>query len=107
MSDQNYYDVEHIKPAHPGFLIENLLMKNYMLTKEDIAERMGTSPERMTGILDGSERFTLDDAKNLKKHFGHAAINLMRIQVSRDFFEQNGRRANDAEREKLFATCVL
>ena len=82
-------------------------MKNFRLSESDIAEHMKTTPERVAGILAGSEPFTLDDAKNLKKHFGAAAVSLIRQEAMRDFFDGHGRRPNDAEKEKLFAPLVL
>jgi plasmid maintenance system antidote protein VapI len=105
--DQEYHDVEHIKPSHPGFQIRNLLMKNYHLSESDIAERMGTTSKRVAEILAESEPLTLSDARNLKAHIGHAAVNLLRLQVARDFFEKNDRRPNLEERETLFAALDL
>ncbi len=102
MDDQIYTDVERVKPSHPGLLIRTFLMKNFALNESDIAQRMRTTRERVAGILAESQPLTLADAKNLKKHFGDAAISLLRLQVARDFFERNERRPTFEEKEKLF-----
>jgi addiction module HigA family antidote len=84
-----------VAPAHPGELLEDIVIPATGKTKVEIAKLLGISRQSLYAILGKGQGVTPEMALRLGKLFGDGAGVWLRMQMAHDLW----RSARDLERE--------
>lgn len=75
-----------LEPAHPGQLLEDIIIPATGRTKTEIARLLGISRQSLYAILGRSQGVTPDMALRLGKLFGDGAVVWLRMQMAYDLW---------------------
>ena len=91
-----------IIPEHPGVELKHLLQEKN-LNISQFARTIGVSASRISEILSGKRRVTLDSAFKFSEAFNHTPEHWIRKQEDYDIFIKNI--LNNKKEEHLFSRC--
>ncbi len=74
------------RPQHPGALLADVLV-DYNLTQQQLADRPGIPRHRLSEIINGKRRITLDTALRLGLVLGTSAVVWLREQEQIDLWD--------------------
>jgi antitoxin HigA-1 len=95
MSLQLNYEQWGYGPPHPGEVLREQILPRLMLSRKDLAARLGVSLTRLTDFLAERRPVSLDMARRLGKAFGNGARYWLALQMQHDVW--NAERADTIE----------
>ena len=86
---------DEFAPVTPGEMLKEEFLEEYGLSQNQLARKIGISPNRITEIVNNRRRITADTALRLSLFFGNSAEFWMNLQSHYDL--KMARRSIEAE----------
>jgi antitoxin HigA-1 len=95
---KEYTAKRHIRPAHPGLVLADML-EDINMTQGELAKRIKTSRQTVSAIINGRERITVDFAIRLGIFCGNGPDIWLNLQRAVDLWDEQ----NKPSRKKIYS----
>lgn len=97
---------KHIKPIHPGEVLQEEFLKPFGITQYRVAKDIGMPPRRINEIVHGTRAMTADTALRLARYFGTTSSFLLNLQSRYELAIQEAELADTLENVPIFRPAL-